>query len=137
VGAGQQAGDRGGERGRRHRRARADAQLRHRHLLFTGDFLPAADALAAGLVSEVLPHEDLPGRAREIAAAIAGNDARAVQTLLASYPQTEAEVVAGGYAVEERTARAWSQSGLDLAETGRRRAAVTERGRSQTGQRSS
>ena len=33
-----------------------------------------------------------------------------------------------GFAAEERTARAWSQSGLDLAETGRRRAAVTERG---------
>ena len=109
----------------------AVGRSRARQMSFTGDFLPAAQALTAGLVSEVVPHADLLGRAREIAAAIAGNDARAVQALLASYRQVEAEVVAGGYAVEEHTARAWSQSGLDLAETGRRRAAVTERGRSQ------
>jgi len=79
----------------------------------------------------LVPHTDLLPRARQIATAIAGNDQRAVQALLASYRQTEAEVVAGGYAVEERTARAWSQSGLDLAETGRRREMVTERGRAQ------
>ena len=111
----------------------AVGRSRARQMSFTGDFLPADQALTAGLVSEVVPHADLLGRAREIAAAIAGNDARAVQALLASYRQTEAEVVAGGYAVEERTARAWSQSSLDLAETARRRAAVTERGRAQAG----
>jgi enoyl-CoA hydratase len=113
----------------------AVGRSRARQMSFTGDFLPADQALTAGLVSEVVPHADLLGRAREIAAAIAGNDARAVQALLASYRQVEAEVVAGGFAVEEQTARAWSRSGLDLAETGRRRAAVTERGRSQAGQR--
>ena len=113
----------------------AVGRSRARQMSFTGDFLPADQALTAGLVSEVVPHAGLLGRAREIAAAIAGNDARAVQALLASYRQVEAEVVAGGFAVEEQTARAWSRSGLDLAETGRRRAAVTERGRSQAGQR--
>jgi enoyl-CoA hydratase len=111
----------------------AVGRSRARQMSFTGDFLLADQALTAGLVSEVVPHADLLGRAREIAAAIAGNDARAVQALLASYRQTEAEVVGGGYAVEERTARAWSQSSLDLAETARRRAAVTERGRTQAG----
>jgi 1,4-dihydroxy-2-naphthoyl-CoA synthase len=70
-----------------------------------------------------------------MAAADAGDDARAVRALLASYRQTEADVVGGGYAVEERTARAWRQSSLDLAETARRRAAVTERGRAQAGPR--
>jgi enoyl-CoA hydratase/carnithine racemase len=109
----------------------AVGRSRARQMSFTGDFLPAAQALTAGLVSEVVRHENLLGRAREIAGAIAGNDARAVRALLASYRQVEAEVVAGGFAAEEQAARAWGQSGLDLEETGRRRAAVTERGRSQ------
>ena len=109
----------------------AVGRSRARQMSFTGDFLTAGQALTAGLVSEVVPHADLPGRAREIAAAIAGNDARAVRALLASYRRVEAEVVAGGFTAEEQAARAWSRSGLDLTETERRRAAVTERGRSQ------
>ena len=109
----------------------AVGRSRARQMSFTGDFLPAAQALTAGLVSEVVRHDNLLGRAREIAGAIAGNDARAVRALLASYRQVEAEVVAGGFAAEEQAARAWGRSGLDLEETGRRRAAVTERGRSQ------
>jgi enoyl-CoA hydratase len=109
----------------------AVGRSRARQMSFTGDFLSAGQALTAGLVSEVVPHANLLGRAREIAGAIAGNDTRAVQALLASYRQVEAEVVAGGPAAEEQAARAWGRSGLDLEETGRRRAAVTERGRSQ------
>jgi enoyl-CoA hydratase len=109
----------------------AVGRSRARQMSFTGDFLSAGQALTAGLVSEVVPHADLLGRAREIAGAIAGNDARAVRALLASYRRVEAEVVAGGFAAEEQAARAWGRSGLDLDETGRRRAAVTERGRSQ------
>ena len=109
----------------------AVGRFRARQMSFTGDFLSADQALTAGLVSEVVPHADLPGRAREIAGAIAGNDARAVRALLASYRRVEAEAVAGGFAAEEQAARAWGRSGLDLEETGRRRAAVTERGRSQ------
>ena len=109
----------------------AVGRSRARQMSFTGDFLSADQALTAGLVSEVVPHADLLGRAQQIAGAIAGNDARAVRALLASYRRVEAEAVAGGFAAEEQAARAWGQSGLDLEETGRRRAAVTERGRSQ------
>jgi enoyl-CoA hydratase len=106
-------------------------RFRARQMSFTGDFLSAAQALTAGLVSEVVPHAALLGRAQEIARTIAGNDARAVRALLASYRQVEAEVVAGGYDAEGRASKAWKSSGLDLAETGRRRAAITERGRAQ------
>ncbi len=113
----------------------AVGRSRARQMSFTGDFLTAGQALTAGLVSEVVPHADLPGRASEIARDIAGNDARAVAALLASYRQVEAEAVAGGFAAEEHAAQAWRRSGLDLAETGRRRAAVTERGRSQATRR--
>ena len=109
----------------------AVGRSRARQMSFTGDFLGADQALTAGLVSEVVPHADLLSRAHQIAGAIAGNDARAVRALLASYRRVEAEAVAGGFAAEEQAARAWGRSGLDLEETGRRRAAVTERGRSQ------
>jgi enoyl-CoA hydratase len=113
----------------------AVGRSRARQMSFTGDFLPAAQALTAGLVSEVVRHDNLLGRAREIAGAIAGNDSPAVRALLASYRQVEAEVVAGGFAAEEQAARAWGRSGLDLEETGRRRGAVTERGHSQAARR--
>jgi len=109
----------------------AVGRSRARQMSFTGDFLPAAQALTAGLVSEVVRHENLLGRAREIAGAIAGNDRSAVRALLASYRRVEAELVAGGYDAEQRASLDWSRSGLDLAETSRRRAAVTERGRAQ------
>ena len=98
---------------------------------FTGDFLTAAEALAAGLVSEVVPHDGLIGRAHEIAGAIAGNDDRAIRALLASYRQVEAGLVGDGYDAEGQASSAWRHSGLDLAETSRRRAAITGRGRAQ------
>lgn len=106
-------------------------RFRARQMSFTGDFLTAAQALTAGLVSEVVPHTELLGRAQEIASAIAGHDDRAVRALLASYRRVEAELVAGGYDAEGQAARAWRSSGLDLAETSRRRASITERGRAQ------
>ena len=109
----------------------AVGRFRARQMSFTGDFLTAAQALTAGLVSEVVPHAGLIGRAHGIAGAIAGNDDRAVQALLASYRQVEAGLVGGGYDAEENASAAWRSSGLDLAETSRRRAAVTERGRAQ------
>jgi len=45
----------------------AVGRSRARQMSFTGDFLPAAQALTAGLVSEVVRHDNLLGRAREIA----------------------------------------------------------------------
>ena len=109
----------------------AVGRSRARQMSFTGDFLTAAEALAAGLVSEVVPHDGLIGRADEIAGAIAGNDDRAIRALLASYRQVEAGLVGDGYDAEGQASSAWRHSGLDLAETSRRRAAITERGRAQ------
>ena len=40
----------------------AVGRSRARQMSFTGDFLPADQALTAGLVSEVVPHADLLGR---------------------------------------------------------------------------
>jgi enoyl-CoA hydratase len=110
----------------------AVGRSRARQMSLTGDFLTADQALAAGLVSEVVPHDSLVERARTIAHTIAGNNRRAVRALLASYRQVEAAAVAGGFEVEDRTARAWNESDLDLAESSARRSSVVRRGRDQT-----
>lgn len=103
-----------------------------RQMSLTGDFVSAERARAAGLASEVVAHEELLPRAHAVAAAIAGNDRRAVRALLASYRQVEEEFVGAAYEAEESTAAAWNAGDLDLAESARRRAEVIDRGRGQT-----
>jgi enoyl-CoA hydratase/carnithine racemase len=52
-------------------------------LLFTGDVIDAAEALRIGLVSEVVAHDELMGRALSLAGRIAANPPLAVQRLKA------------------------------------------------------
>jgi enoyl-CoA hydratase len=104
-----------------------------RQMSLTGDFITAAQACAAGLASEVVPHAELLPRAKAVATTIAGNDPRAVRSLLDSYKRVEAESVGAGRAVEESTASAWNAASLDLAESARRRASVIDRGSGQAG----
>ncbi|HEX2213803.1 MAG TPA: enoyl-CoA hydratase, partial [Mycobacterium sp.] len=56
-----------------------------RRMSLTGDYLSAEEALRTGLVTQVVPHDELLSTARQIAASIVGNNQRAVQALLASY----------------------------------------------------
>ena len=56
-----------------------------RRMSMTGDYLSATDALRAGLVTEVVPHDQLLAAARRVAASIVGNNQDAVRALLASY----------------------------------------------------
>jgi enoyl-CoA hydratase len=111
----------------------AVGRSRARQMSLTGDFLTAAQALTAGLVSEVVPHEELLPRVHAVAAAIAGNNQSAVRALLASYRRVEAEVVAGGYEAEEAAAGAWNAAHLDLTASARARRSVIDRGRRQLG----
>src|SRR5690349_23797953 len=53
-----------------------------RRMSLTGDYLSAQDALRAGLVTEVVAHEELLPTARRIAATIVGNNQKAVRALL-------------------------------------------------------
>lgn len=103
-----------------------------RQMSLTGNFVAADRALTAGLVSEVVSHQDLLPRAREIASAIAGNDGPAVRAILASYREIEAELVSGGYAAEQRASNAWRSGNLNLTESSLRRTAVIARGRAQS-----
>jgi enoyl-CoA hydratase len=101
-----------------------------RRMSLTGDYLSADEALRAGLVTEVVAHEDLLPAARRVAASIVGNDQPGVRTLLRSYRDIEAELVGGGLQVEAATSAAW-MAGFDPAEVERRRAGVLDRGRAQ------
>ncbi|MCV7177609.1 enoyl-CoA hydratase [Mycolicibacterium sphagni] len=101
-----------------------------RRMSLTGDYLSAEDALRAGLVTQVVAHEELLPAARAVAASIVGNNQRAVRALLASYHRIDADQTDSGLWIEAMSARAWmaQTSGDDIAAS---RASVIERGRSQ------
>ncbi|WP_241471596.1 enoyl-CoA hydratase [Mycolicibacterium neoaurum] len=101
-----------------------------RRMSLTGDYLSAEDALRAGLVTEVVPHDELLPTARRIATTIVGNNQKAVRALLDSYHHIDAEQTQAGLWIEAESARAWmaTTTGDDIAAS---RGSVIERGRSQ------
>src|SRR5215208_5136191 len=76
-----------------------------RRMSLTGDYLSAADALRAGLVTEVGPHDELMPTARRVAASIAGNNQNAVRALLASYHRIDASQTDAGLWTEAQYAQ--------------------------------
>jgi enoyl-CoA hydratase len=101
-----------------------------RRMSLTGDYLSAADALRAGLVTEVVPHDELLPTARRVAASIVGNNHNAVRALLASYHRIDDAATSEALAIEAQSASQWmrSASGDDIAAN---RDAVLQRGRAQ------
>ena len=101
-----------------------------RRMSLTGDYLSATEALRAGLVTEVVAHDDLLPTARRVAASIVGNNQKAVRALLDSYHRIDEQQTGGGLWIEAASARAWmaTTTGDDIAAS---RGAVFERGRSQ------
>ena len=101
-----------------------------RRMSLTGDYLSAADAMRAGLVTEVVPHDQLLAAARRIAASIVGNNQKAVRALLASYHRIDAASTGHGLWIEAASAKQWmnSATGNDIAAN---RNAVLQRGRAQ------
>ena len=101
-----------------------------RRMSLTGDYLSAADALRAGLVTEVVPHDELLPTARRVAASIVGNNHNAVRALLASYHRIDDAATSEGLAIEAQSASQWMRraSGDDIAAN---RDAVLQRGRAQ------
>ncbi len=101
-----------------------------RRMSLTGDYLSAGDALRAGLVTEVVPHDELMPTARRVAASIVGNNAKAVRALLASYHRIDEAQTNEGLWIEAASARQWmsTASGDDIAAN---RDAVIQRGRTQ------
>ena len=99
-----------------------------RRMSLTGDYLSGDDALRAGLVTEVVPHEELLAAARKVASAIVGNNQNAVRALLASYHRIDDSHTSAGLWLEATAAREFRTSGDDIAAN---REAVLRRGRAQ------
>jgi enoyl-CoA hydratase len=101
-----------------------------RRMSMTGDYLSAEDALRAGLVTEVVAHEDLLPSARNVAASIVGNNQLAVRALLESYHRIDDQQTSAGLWIEATSATQWMRvtTGDDIAAN---RSAVLERGRTQ------
>ncbi|MGH3636768.1 enoyl-CoA hydratase [Mycobacterium sp.] len=101
-----------------------------RRMSLTGDYLSADDALRAGLVTEVVPHDRLLPAARQVAASIVGNNQHAVRALLASYHRIDESQTGAGLWLEASAAKQWmsTATGDDIAGN---REAVLRRGRAQ------
>lgn len=101
-----------------------------RRMSLTGDYLSASDALRTGLVTEVVPHDQLLPAARAVATSIVGNNQAAVRALLGSYHRIDGSQTDTGLWIEAESARAWmaTATGDDIAAS---RASVMDRGRAQ------
>ena len=101
-----------------------------RRMSLTGDYLSATEALRVGLVTEVVPHDELMPTARRVAASIVGNNRNAVRALLASYHRIDEAGTNEGLWIEAASARQWMNTagGDDIAAN---REAVLQRGRAQ------
>jgi enoyl-CoA hydratase len=102
-----------------------------RRMSFTGDYLTAEQALAAGLVTEVVPHAELLPTAYRLAAGIVSNDQEAVRALVASYRDTERAAHGDALVLEQQHSDAWLARGFDPTSVEARRQSVLARGRSQ------
>ncbi|MBM3684068.1 MAG: enoyl-CoA hydratase [Actinobacteria bacterium] len=111
--------------------AEAVGVRRARELSYTGNFLTADRAFAWGLVNHVVVHDDLLPFTRKLATDIAGNDARGVQRMRATYTAVTDVAPAEGWMVEARMGREWAAGGIDPAAVEARRQRIVERGRSQ------
>jgi enoyl-CoA hydratase len=101
-----------------------------RRMSMTGDYVSAQDALRAGLVTEVVAHDDLMPTARNVAASIVGNNQLAVRALLESYHRIDDQQTSAGLWIEATSATQWMRvaTGDDIAANS---STVLERGRAQ------
>ncbi len=104
-----------------------------REISLTGNFVSADQALAWGLVNHVVPHEQLLDFTHQLAEDIVGNDQRGVRHMLQTYEQVGRATVAEGWQIE--ATQAWmfeKERAFDPSEVEARRAAIMNRGRSQS-----
>ena len=106
---------------------------RAKQLSLTGAFIDARTAVDWGFVNEVVPHEQLLTRAREIAAAIAANPAHAVQAVLALYDEVAELSPPEGWRIENLRAREWMVDGFNRGRLADRRADIIATGRTLSG----
>jgi enoyl-CoA hydratase len=104
---------------------------RARRMSFTGDFVDAATAYEWGLVTEVVNHDALLPRCREIARSIASIPVRNVAEVRAMYFEAESEPGPVAWRNEMRRCREWMLEQFDHDRLDTERQAIIERGRRQ------
>jgi enoyl-CoA hydratase len=105
---------------------------RARRMTFTGDFINAHTAYEWGLVVEVVPHEGLMDRAREVASTIASVPAENVREVRRMYEEIGDMVGREAWVAESRASREWMAERFDQSRLATERAAIIARGRSQS-----
>lgn len=106
---------------------------RARFMSLAGDFVDARRAYEWGLVVEVVPHEQLLDRAREIGRHIAGLPERNVAELRDIYDHVSAHLGEDAWEAESARSRTWMAREFDQARLRAVRGDIIERGRSQQG----
>jgi enoyl-CoA hydratase/carnithine racemase len=105
---------------------------RARRMSFTGDYIDAETARDWGLVVEVVPHESLVARARELAATIAALPLGHVRELRRGYEEMSALLGPEALAAENRWSRGWMEERFDQARLATEREGIVARGRAQS-----
>jgi enoyl-CoA hydratase len=105
---------------------------RARRMSFTGDFIDAPTALAWGLVVEMVPHEQLLPRAREIATAVASIPRDNVREVRRMYDAMGALAGEEAWQAESAWSRRWMRERFDQSRLASERERIMERGRAQS-----
>ena len=95
---------------------------------FTGDFVGAQQAYEWGLVTEVVPHDQLLRRARSVAASIASIPAANVREVRRMYAEMAELSGPAAWQRENELARQWMASRFDPGRLAAERQAIIERG---------
>jgi enoyl-CoA hydratase len=103
---------------------RAVGDGRALRMSLTGEFLDAAAALRAGLVTEVVPHAELPAAAQRVARGVLGADPATRMAFLASSRRIAGLGTADAFRAEADAAARWLNAGFDPVRVARRRAGV-------------
>lgn len=105
---------------------------RARRMSLTGDFVDAETARAWGLVVEVVPHESLLARARQLAATIASIPSDYVREYRRGYDRIGAQLGAQAFDTEAEWSRTWMAERFDQSRLSTEREKIVARGRAQT-----
>lgn len=105
---------------------------RAKQMSLTGNYVAADEALAWGLVTKVVPHDQLMAAAEALAGDAASVDRRASATLLTLYDDNAFDQLEAGMRREYKLAREWRDGVFESSTIAERRDAVQARGRSQT-----
>lgn len=102
---------------------------RAREMSYTGNFLDAEEALGLGLVNHVVPHDELLGFTRRIAADIVGNDQAGIRQIRSTYDHIVTDD--DHWEIEARDSRVWRRAQFSPERVAERRADIQARGQQQ------